>query len=100
VKDTERLLAFSEALEAVFVDRDPTEAVTPVPLHVGNPNVSIFKVISDSDFDELSPKKILDMLATCCIVVTDRPVRRMKFDAKGLSTLSTLSTVVPIQGNV
>jgi hypothetical protein len=71
-----------------------------VPLHVGKPNASMFRIISQSDFDELSAKDILDILAACCIVVTDIPVRRMNFDAKGLSTLSTLSTVVPIQGIV
>jgi hypothetical protein len=70
----------------------------PVPLHVGKPETSIFRIVSQSAFDELSPKEILDILAARCIVVTDIPVRRMNFDAKGLSTLSTLSTVVPLQG--
>jgi hypothetical protein len=91
------LLAFSDAIKAAFFSSDPTEAV---PLHVGNPDASIFRIISQSAFDELSPKEILDSLAARCIVVTDIPVRQMKFDAKGLSTLSTLSTVVPIQGMI
>ena len=95
-----RLHLFSDALKARFVNGTLSEASNPqpLPLHVGNPEASIFKTISEAAFAELSSKDILEMLAVSCIVVTDRPVQQIKFDAKGLSTLSTLSTVVPIQG--
>jgi hypothetical protein len=46
----------------------------------------------------MSTAEILGTLATNCIVVTDRNIRPLKFDVSGLSTLSTLATVVPIQG--
>ena len=70
----------------------------PVPPHVGNPEASIFRVMKEADFNRLSTTEVLATLATNCIVVTDRIVQPIQFDAKGLSTLSTLSTVVPIQG--
>ena len=69
-----------------------------IPPHVSNPEASIFRVIKEADFNQMSTAAILATLATNCIVVTDRNVRPIKFDARGLSTLSTLSTVVPIQG--
>lgn len=98
-----RLHAFAEALKESFVIRDPlhtTEAIDQdlVPPHVGRPEVSIFQVISEFNFNQLPTQEILHILATSCIVVTDRAIQPLKFDAKGLSTLSTLSTVVPIQG--
>jgi hypothetical protein len=83
----DRLHAFAEAVNQ-----------EPVPPHVGNPETSIFRVIHESTFNQMSAKDILATLATNCIVVTGRSVQPMNFDAKGLSTLSTLSTVVPIQG--
>jgi hypothetical protein len=83
----DRLHAFADAINQ--------EAVPP---HLGKPEASIFRVINQADFDSLSTKDILATLATNCIVVTDRTIQPIKFDAKGLSTLSTLSTVVPIQG--
>ena len=97
-----RLLAFADAIKQGFVhskhaEADPSQRV---PLHFGDPPASIFRITSQSMFDELSDEQILDTLASHCILVTDRPVHHMKFDAKGLSTLSTLSTVVPIQGIV
>lgn len=99
----DRLHGFADALKASYVAAElphTTEEVSQVlvPPHVGSPEASIFHVISESSFNSLSTREILDILAKKCIVVTDRAVRPLQFDAKGLSTLSTLSTVVPIQG--
>lgn len=97
-----RLHEFAEALKASFVVAEPPYATEDinrlVPPHVGRPETSIFHVISESSFNSLSTREILDILAKKCVVVTDRAVQQLQFDEKGLSTLSTLSTVVPIQG--
>ena len=78
-----------------FADEISQESVPP---HVGNPEGSIFRVMKEAKFKKLSTPEVLATLATNCIVVTDRTVEPIHFDEDGLLTLSTLSTVVPIQG--
>ena len=94
-----RLRAFADALKASFVVAEPSHE-EPVPPHVGKPDRSIFRVITESTFNQMSTKEILETFSNHCIVITDRVVQPVKFDEQGLQTLSTLSTVVAIQGIV
>ena len=101
--DLNRLHSFADALKANYVAAELSPiseeaSQVSVPPHVGSPKDSIFYIISESSFNSLSTPEILDILAKKCIVVTDRVGQQLQFDAKGLSTLSTLSTVVSIQG--
>lgn len=98
-----RLHEFAEALKAGFVVAGPPYSAEDVnqalvPPHVGSPEDSIFHIVSESSFNSLSTREVLEILAKKCVVVTDSARQQLQFDARGLSTLSTLSTVVPIQG--
>jgi hypothetical protein len=54
--------------------------------------------MKEADFNQLPTREILAILATNCIVVTDKITNPIKFDSDGLSTLSSLDNVVPMQG--
>ena len=87
-------------MKAGFVSEESVEGAgrDPLPLHIARPEASIFHVVSEADFNQLPTEDVLGILSSRCIIVTDRAVQPMKFDAKGLSTLASLSTIVSIQG--
>ena len=67
-------------------------------LHIADPEMSIFDVISSTEFQGLSTQEILGRLRCKHIVVTGNLSSDMEFDKDGLRTLCPLSRIISIQG--
>lgn len=68
------------------------------PLHIADPEKSAFCVMTESEFEEKSIEEIVEIFRRKHIVVTDMRSAPLKFDTRGLSTLTALSTVIDMQG--
>jgi len=80
-----------------FFDRIEAGYLDGKPLHIADPEISRFDIISFVDFQAMSPRQIQDRLRHKNVVVTGSPHPNMTFD-EGLRTLSPLDRKVPIQG--
>ena len=89
-EDLLNLLQFDKAIRDGFVDGKP--------LHVADPEKSAFKVMTESEFEQKSVEEIQEIFRRKHIVITDMRSPPLKFDAKGLRTLSPLSRITFIQG--
>lgn len=69
-----------------------------IPLHVRKPELSVFKVLAFSEFEQLSVKEVQNMLRTQHLLLTNEPSSRLEFNMKGLRTLRNASNTVTIQG--
>jgi acyl carrier protein len=69
-----------------------------LPLHVSDPPHSAFFIITEADFKKKTVKEIQTIFRKKHILVTDMTTSTLKFDAKGLSSLTALSAVTDIQG--
>jgi hypothetical protein len=93
-------LQFKERLSQLksFFDKIEDSNVDGKPLHVANPESSMFDIISSEDFEALSAKQIQERLRCKNIVVTGMKHANVKFDKAGLRAFGTLGRVVSIQG--
>jgi hypothetical protein len=89
-EDLLRLQAFDAAIKASFVDGRPP--------HVSDPANSAFCVMTATQFKDKSVEEVQTILKKQHVLVTgmDGPV--LEFNARGLASLATLSTVTTIQG--
>jgi hypothetical protein len=74
--------------------------VEELPLHVARPSESVFRILSNADYESKSPQEIQDLLRQKHIIVTGIPSHPMKFDEDGLETLKALDATIDIQGNI
>ena len=68
------------------------------PPHLSEPHNSAFHIVTHDMFEKMSVKEIQDIFRKRHILVTNIPSAAMEFDSKGLSTLTSLSTVTYMQG--
>jgi len=68
------------------------------PLFIAEPTQSIFKILTDDEYQACSTQEIQDYLRTQHIVVKDRKIPNHKFDENGLRTLRPLNDPVTIHG--
>lgn len=68
------------------------------PRHIASPESSIFKVLTEDEFECMSDKAVQDTLSRQHIVVTGRKKPKYKFDLDGLETLAPLDKLITIQG--
>ena len=69
-----------------------------LPLHLADPSKSVFCILTNDEYLNKSTEDILRLLAHRNIVITGMLVKRKEFDVETLQTLTTMNTVVPIQG--
>lgn len=70
------------------------------PLHIADPENSAFCVLTEAEFERKSVEEIQAIFRHKHILVTDMRSEALKFDSRGLSTLTSLSTVTDIHGKV
>ena len=68
------------------------------PLFIADPDQSIFKIMTENEYQSCSSQKIQEYLRTHHIVVKDRRIPHHKFDENGLRTLRPLNEPVTIHG--
>jgi hypothetical protein len=88
--DLRYLKAFDKAINAGFSDG--------LPPHLSARDNSAFYIMTQTMFEEMSVKEIQDIFRKRHILITNIPSAPMQFDSRGLSTLTSLSTVTYIQG--
>lgn len=81
-----------------FFDLLKAGYVNDKPLHVADPETSLFDVISFTDFERLSTTQIQNRLRCKHIVVTGCEGSNIKFDEAGLRTLCPLNRTTSLQG--
>jgi hypothetical protein len=69
-----------------------------LPLHLADPSKSAFCILTNDEYSQKSTEDILHLLAHRNIVITGMPTESLAFDAETLQSLTTMDTVVPIQG--
>lgn len=84
----------------MFFDLLHAGYVNGKPLHIAEPETSLFDIIPSTEFEGLSTQQILGRLRHRHIVVTGNSHSEMEFDKVGLRTLCPPSRVVSIQGTV
>lgn len=89
-EDIAYLEAFDDAINAGFANH--------LPLHVSDPANSAFIVMTEAEFKERSVEDIQAIYRHKHILVTEMSTSTLKFDGKGLSSLTALSAVTDIQG--
>jgi hypothetical protein len=72
--------------------------VNGLPPHISDIENSCFCIMSEDEFEEKSVEEIQRIMKEKHILVTDLHSSVLKFDAKGLSSLASLSIVTDIQG--
>jgi hypothetical protein len=72
--------------------------VAGIPLHIAQPEKSIFKVMTQEEFNLLSDKEMQDTWKKSHIVRTGLPIPGYGFDKSGMATLTYPSKVFTIQG--
>jgi hypothetical protein len=88
--DLSLLEDFDKAIKAGYVD--------DLPRHISRPSSSAFYVITEADFNKLSVEDIQDIFRNRHFLVTEMSTPTLKFDGKGLSSLTSLSAITDIQG--
>ena len=68
------------------------------PLHITNPEASLFHIISYEEFQALSSQQIQDRLHWKNIVVTGLEVPDVQFDKAGLQAFCPMQRTILIQG--
>lgn len=69
-----------------------------MPLHLSNPEQSVFHIIEAERFNALSTMEVQDIFAKKHILVYGLPDREMEFDEIGLQTLAPPNKTFTIQG--
>ncbi len=74
------------------------DCVDGKPLFIADPDQSIFKIMTENEYQSCSTQKIQEYLWTQHIVVKDRQIPNHKFNENGLRTLRPLNEPVTIHG--
>lgn len=70
-----------------------------LPLHIANPARSVFKIMTEEEYQSSPIATIQNILRAKHILITDREKSKHQFDEKGLRTLrSNLNDAFTIQG--
>lgn len=77
-------------MEAGYVDGKP--------LHIADPEASLFDIISSEDFEALSVTQIQDRLRCKNIIITGLKHANLKFDKAGLRPFCPIDRTISIQG--
>jgi hypothetical protein len=88
----ECLQAFNLAIRSNFVDS--------LPLHISDPINSAFCIMTQAEFEEKSVQEVQSIMRRKHILITDMSTPTLEFDARGLASLTTLSTITDIQGSL
>ena len=70
------------------------------PLHIADPESSLFNMISSEDFEGLSATQIQDRLRCKNIVVTGLKHANVRFDKAGLREFCPIDHAISIQGTI
>jgi len=71
-----------------------------LPLHIADPERSVFKVMTEEEYQSSSIKTIQTHLRTKHLIVTNRNKPRYGFDESGLRTLrSNMNDAFTVQGS-
>jgi hypothetical protein len=89
-QDAYYLEQFSAAVEDGFQDG--------LPLHIANPEESVFAIMTESEFEEKNVEEIQGIFRQRHIIVKDMRTTQYQFGEEGLYSLTGLTTVVDIQG--
>jgi hypothetical protein len=89
-EDLLRFQRFYAAIKAIYVDG--------LPPHITDQANSAFCVLNETEFKEMSVQNVQAKLQTKHLLITGMNDGVLEFNAKGLATLGTLSTVTTIQG--
>ena len=74
--------------------------INGLPLHIADPERSIFKIMMEEEYQSSSIKTIQSHLRTKHLIVTNRDKRRYRFDESGLRTLrSNMNDAFTVQGS-
>lgn len=68
------------------------------PRHVSDPSTSVFKILTEEEFECISDKEIQDILRHQHIVVVGGKKPKYGFDPNGLETLAPLDKPIIIHG--
>lgn len=79
-----------DAVQAHYVDGKPR--------YLSDPLTSIFKILSEDEFDSLSDKLVQDILLRQHILIFGRKKPKYAFDPDGLETLAPLEQQIIIHG--
>ena len=71
-----------------------------LPLHLTNPERSVFATMSESEFLDKSSREIQDLLRHKHILISDCAFEQLKFDKDGLRTLCPPWETFEVQGEV
>ena len=83
-----------------FFDKIEASHANGKPLHLADPERSMFDIISSEDFESLSAAQIQERLRRKNIIVTGLKHANVNFDKAGLRELCPLDRVVSIQGTL
>jgi hypothetical protein len=89
-EDLDLLQRFDSAVRRSFVNG--------LPLHVSDPVNSAFCAMTKVEFERKAVGEIQGIMRRRHILITDMDSPALDFDPRGLSSLTTLSTVTDIQG--
>lgn len=92
--EVDSLYKFVDAIVCEYLP----DAGVDLPLHLTNPSRSAFCILANEQYSKMTTEDILGIFAHQHIVITGIPVERRLFDVETLETLTTMNTVVPIQG--
>jgi hypothetical protein len=70
------------------------------PLFIADPEQSIFKVLTETEYQSCSTRQIQEYLRTKHIIVKHRQIPTHRFDENGLRTLRPLNEPVTIHGQL
>ena len=74
--------------------------VNGLPLHIAHPERSVFKIMTEEEYQSSSIKTIQNHLRTKHIIVTNRVKSQYCFDERGLRTLrSNMNDAFTVQGS-
>lgn len=81
-------------IDRVEKDFDPSGK----PLHVANPQLSMFRILSLAQFNQLTDQQVQELHGQHHLLVTGYPPAAFEFDARGMATLAPPSRIFTIQG--
>jgi hypothetical protein len=82
----------------IIVDEVKKGYIDEKPAHISAPDKSVFKILTQEEYDATSIRQVQEILRRQHIVIVNRPKPPINFDANGLRTLTRLTEAVPIQG--
>ena len=95
-EDIDWLHGFYDAIISEYIP-EPISGID-LPLHLAEPSRSAFRILTNDEYAQMSTAEILDIFSRQNIVITGITAEKRPFDADTLETLTTMDTVVSIQG--